>query len=59
MWLELFLGFVNSIKANLVAAYDSMALQHNVGLDEDVRNLSMRDYETSNCTNWIELFECG
>lgn len=36
---------------------ESMALQHNVGFEEDVRNLSERDCDTSNCENLIG-FEC-
>ena len=34
-----------------------MAMQHNVGSNEDVWNLSGRDCDTSNCVNLIG-FEC-
>lgn len=53
----------NSIKANLVMPCDleelqpnvcSGALQHNVGSDEDVRNLIKGDCDTSNYINLIE-----
>ena len=41
------------IRANLVTLCDSGALQHNVGTDEDIRNLSGEDCDTPNYVDWI------
>ena len=37
----------DDIRANLVTLCGSGALQHNVGTDEDIRNLSGEDCDTS------------
>ncbi len=41
------------IRANLVTLCGSGALQYNVGTDEDIRNLSGEDCDTSNYVDWI------
>ena len=46
---------INSIKANPVMSYGSRALQHNVGPNKDVKNLSGESCDIPNYVNWIGL----
>ena len=51
--VELPLIVTYGIRANLVTFCGSGALQYNVGTDEDIRNLSREDCDTSNYVDWI------